>query len=73
MLKKVIHHTIIHSFESARKSALADVIYCCKMTSIMALDSLTSFLRLKKVTNIHVCKRMPHSPTIGGNYSVQWR
>ena len=50
---------------------LADVIYCCKMTSVMALDGVTSFLRLKDVTN--TCKCMRHSPTIGRNYSVQWR
>ena len=35
---------------------LADVIYHCKMTTIMALDGVTSFLRLEDVTNIR--KRM---------------
>ena len=50
---------------------LADVICYFKMTSVMALDSGTSFLRLKDVTN--ACKHMRHSPTIGGNSSVQWR
>ena len=49
---------------------LADVIYCCKMKSFMSLDGVTSFLRLKEVTN--TCKRMRHRPTIGGKYSVQW-
>ena len=43
---------------------LADVIYCCKMTSFMALDGVTSFLRLKDVTT--TCKR------IGRNFSLQW-
>ena len=33
------------------------------MTSVMTLDGVTSFLRLKDVTN--TCKRMRHSPTIG--------
>ena len=36
----------------------------------MALNGITSFLRLKDVTN--KCKRMRHSPTIGGDSSVQW-
>ena len=31
---------------------LADVICYCKMSSIMALDVETSFLRLKDITNI---------------------
>ena len=37
------------------------------MTSVIALDGVTSFLRLKAVTN--TSKRMRHSPTIGGNSS----
>ena len=41
------------------------------MMSVMALDSVTSFLRLKDVTN--TCKHNTHSPTIGGISSVQWR
>ena len=53
------------------KRALADFIRYCKMTSVMVLDSITSFLRLKDVTN--TCKRMRHSPTIGGISSVQWQ
>ena len=40
------------------------------MTSVMALDGVTSFLRLKDVTN--TCKRRRHSPTIGEISSVQW-
>ena len=35
----------------------------------MALDGVTSFLRLKEVT----CKYMRHNPIIGGISSVQWR
>ena len=41
------------------------------MMSFMGLDGVTLFLRLKDVTN--TCKRMRHSPTIGGISSVQWR
>ena len=50
---------------------LADIICCWKMTSFMGLDGVTSFLRLKDVTNTH--KRMRHSLSIGGSSSVQWR
>ena len=50
---------------------LADVICYWKMTSCMALDGVTSFLRLKGVTNS--CKRMRRSLSIGGSSSVQWR
>ena len=50
---------------------LADVICYLKMTSFMTLDCVTSFLRLKDVTNAY--KRMPRSLSIGGNSSVQWR
>ena len=39
------------------------------MTSVMALDGITSFLRLKDVTN--TCKRMRHSLTIGRISSLQ--
>ena len=34
------------------------------MTSFMALDCVTSYLRLKDVTN--TCQSMHHRPTIGG-------
>ena len=37
----------------------------------MALDGVTSFLRLKDVTI--TCKRMRRSLSIGGSSSVQWR
>ena len=39
--------------------------------SFMALDGVTSFLRLKDVTN--TCKRMRRGPRIGGSSSVQRR
>ena len=42
-----------------------------KMTSFMALDGVTSFLRLKDVTI--TCKRMRRSLSIGGSSLVQWR
>ena len=42
-----------------------------KMTSFIALDGVTSFLRLEDVTI--TCKRMRCSLSIGGSYSVQWR
>ena len=50
---------------------LADVICYWKMTSFMALDGVTWFLRLKDVTN--TCKHMRRSLSIGGSSSVQWR
>ena len=42
---------------------IADVICYWKMTSFMALDGITSFLRLKRVTN--TCKRMRRGVSIG--------
>ena len=39
------------------------------MTVVMALDDVTSILPLKDVMN--TCKRMQHSPTIGGISSWQ--
>ena len=41
------------------------------MTSFMALDSVTSFLRLKEVTITR--KRMQRSLSVVGSSSVQWR
>ena len=40
-----------------------------KMTSVMALDGVTSFLRLEDVKN--TCKCLRNSPTFGGTSSVQ--
>ena len=65
--KNVIYQTIIDRFFLARgKSAQADIICYCKMTSAMELDGVTS----KDVRNIS--KRMRQSPNFGRNYSVQW-
>ena len=50
---------------------LVDVICYWKMTSFMALDGVTSFLRLKGVTK--TWKRLRRSLSIGGSSSVQWR
>ena len=50
---------------------LADVICCWKITSFMALDGVTWFLRLKDVTNTR--KQMGHSLSIDGSSSVQWQ
>ena len=50
---------------------LADVICYWKMTSFMTLDGVTSFLRLKNVTN--TCKRMGRSLSTGGSSLLQWR
>ena len=55
--KNVIYQLhVIHSFESASKHALADAICYFKMTSVVALDDVTSFSNLKDITN--TCKRM---------------
>ena len=50
---------------------LADVICYWKMTSFSALHGVTSFLRLKDVTNTR--KRMRRSLSIDGSSSVQWQ
>ena len=51
---------------------ITDVILTLiKMTSFMALDGVTSFLRLKDVTN--TCKRKRRGLSIGGSSSVQRR
>ena len=43
---------------------VADVNCYCRMTSVMALDGVTSFCRLKDVTN--TCKHMRNSPSFAG-------
>ena len=48
---------------------IADVICYWKMTSFMALDGVTSFLRLKDVAN--TCKRMRRGPSIGGSVKAE--
>ena len=43
-------------FGKRERNALADVICYCKMTSVMTLDVVMSFLRLEDVTiNVNVC------------------
>ena len=69
MLKRCDIAKLIHSFKSARKTRVADIICYCIMMSVIALDSVTSFSGLKDVTN--TCKRM--CPTIGRISSVQWQ
>ena len=49
---------------------IADVICYWMMMSFVALDGVTSFLRLKDVTNR---KRMRRGLSIGGSSSVQGR
>ena len=71
MLKKrVISNDIVTVLKATEKRTLADVNCYYKMTSVMALDGVMSFLRLKNVT--YSCKRVRHSPTIGRISSVQW-
>ena len=50
---------------------LSDVICNWKMTSFLALDGVTSFLRLKDVTNTR--KRMRRSLSIGGAMVESWK
>ena len=47
---------------------MADVICYCKMTSVLGLDGVASFLRLKDVTNI--CRCMRYSQTLVGFLSA---
>ena len=57
MLKKpVISNDIVTVLKACGKGALADVNCYCKMTSVVVLDGVTSFIRLKDAT--YSCKRM---------------
>ena len=72
MLKKsIISNDIVRVLKARGKRALADVECYCKMTSVVALAGVhvTLFFRLKDVA--YSCKRMRHSPTIGGISPVQ--
>ena len=51
------------------KPVLTDIKCYCKMTSVMALDGVTLFLRLKDVTN--TCECMRHSLTIGNGGKLE--
>ena len=57
MLKnRDISNDIVTVFEARGKRALDDVIFYCKMTSIVALDGVTSLLRLKTLyIYVNVC------------------
>ena len=50
---------------------IADINCYWKMTSFMAFDDVTSFLRQKDVTN--TCKRMRRGLSIGESSSLQRR
>ena len=52
MLKRVISSNDVTVLKARGKHALADVNCCCKMRSVMALDGVISFLRLKTL-HIH--------------------
>ena len=67
--KRVISNDNVTILKARGKRSLADVNCYCKMTSVVALDGVTLFLRFKDITN--TCKRVRHSPTIGGISSVQ--
>ena len=54
--KKHISNNNVTVLKARGKCTLADVNCYCKMMSVMALDGVTSFLRLKDVTN--TCKHM---------------
>ena len=69
--KRVISNYNVTVFKAHGKPAQADVNCYCKMMSFLMLYSVTSFLRLKDITN--TCKCMQQSPTIGRISSVQWR
>ena len=66
-----ISNDIVTVLKARGKRTRADVNCYCKMTSVVALDGVASFLRLKDAT--YSCKRMQHSPTFGVISSVQWR
>ena len=72
MLKKrVISNDIVTILKACVKGALADINCYYNMMSVVALDDVTSFLRLKDAT--YSCKRMRLSPTISRISSVQWQ
>ena len=70
MLKKrVISNNNVTVLKGQGKGTLAEVNCYCKITSVMALDDVTSLLCMKVVTN--TCKLMRHSPAIGRISSVK--
>ena len=69
--ERVISNDKVTVLKARGKRTLADVNCCCKMTSIVAVDGVTSLFCLKDVA--YSCKRMRHSPTISGISPVQRR
>ena len=57
MLKKrVISNGIVTVWKACEKRALADLNCYCKMTSVVSLDGVTLFLRLKRLhIRVNVC------------------
>ena len=58
LIKCAISNDFVTVLEARGKSTLYDIKCYCKMTSILALGGVTSFLRLKDVTyscKINVC------------------
>ena len=66
--RDISNNTFKTALKARERRSLVDVICYCKMTSVMALDGVTSFLRWKDVT--YTCKYMRHNPTIDGIASV---
>ena len=60
--KRVISTDNVTVLKAHGKRAPIDVNCYCKLTSVVELDGVTSFLRLKDVTDTY--KRKRHSPTI---------
>ena len=69
--KRVVSNNNVTVLKAHGKRTLADINGYSKMTPVIVLDGVTSFLCLKYVTN--TCKRIRHSPTIGRISSVQWQ
>ena len=71
MLKKCNIKQLFTALKAQGQCVIADVRCYWKMTSFIAVDGVTVFLRLRYVTN--TCKRMRRGLSIGGSYSVQRR
>ena len=73
--KRGISNDYVTVLKARGKRTLADMICSCKMTLVMALHSVTLFLRLKDIAN--TCKYMQQSPTIGGDFfspmALSWK
>ena len=62
--KRFISNDIVAVLKARGKRTLADVNCYCKMTSVVPLDGITSFLRLKDAT--YACKRMDTVQLLAG-------